>query len=105
MVFKLFKDYPDYVSQISIPIERRLKLLFLEVRHMMNVSSIMRSLTRNYTASYRDPETMLQKCKDVLPPHLLARLKRVLNHHSPTKFIGHIISEQYRQACAYGNHV
>ena len=72
--------------------------------HMMHVSSIMLSLTGNYTASYRDPDKILQECKDALPPDLLVQLKRVLNHHNLTKFVGHGTTEQLRQAHAYGNH-
>ena len=64
----------------------------------------MLSLAGNYTASYRDPYKALQRCKDVLQLDVLVQLKRVLNHHNPTKFVGHVVGEQHRQAHAYGNH-
>ena len=102
VVFNLFKDVSHYASQASILIDRKLKLLFLEVTHRLHVPSIMRSLARNCTASCRDPDKMLQKCKDALPSGLLVQLKRALNHHNPTKFVGHITAEQLRQAHAYG---
>ena len=52
----------------------------------------MCSLTRNYTESCRYPYKILKECKDVLPLELLAQLKRVLHHYSPTKFVGHIVA-------------
>ena len=64
----------------------------------------MCSLTRNYTESCRYPYKILKECKDVLPLELLAQLKRVLHHYSPTKFVGHIAAEQLRQDHACGNH-
>ena len=72
--------------------------------HRLRVPSIMRSLAGKCTASYRDPEKMLQECKDALPPYLIAELKRVMNHHNPTKFVVHVIIEQHRKARAYDNH-
>ena len=70
----------------------------------LNVPSIMCSLAGNYTSSYRDPNKTLQECKDVLPPDLRIQLKLVLNHHNPTKFVGHFKAHQRRQARACGNH-
>ena len=64
----------------------------------------MLSLAGNYTASYRDPYKALQRCKDVLQLDVLVQLKRVLNHHNPTKFVGHVTAEQIRKSCAYGNY-
>ena len=102
-VFKLFKDDPDYASQTSIP-ERRLQFLFLVVTHILHVPSIVRSLAGNCTASHRDPRTMIQECKDALPPDLLAQIKRALIHYNPTNFVGHVEAEQRRQSRSYGNH-
>ena len=104
-VFKLFQDDPDYALQTSIPVERRLQFLFLSVTHRPRVPSITRSITGNYTASYRDPDTMLRECQEMLPLDLLPQIKRVLCHHNPTKFLGRIIAEERRQVCAYGSHV
>ena len=47
---------------------------------------------------------MLQEHKDALPPDLLAQIKIVLNHHNPTKFAGHVVEAQRRQARVYGNY-
>ena len=63
----------------------------------------MRYLTGNYTKYYRDPDSMLQEYKDALPLDLLAQLKRVLNHHNATKFLGHITEEKNRKYRAYVN--
>ena len=103
-VFKLFQDNPDYASQTSIPTERILQLLFLAVTRTLYVPSITRSLAENYTMSCRNLETILQGCKDALPPDMLTQLKRFLNHHNPIKFVCHITVEQSRQARACGNH-
>ena len=91
MFFKLFQDGPCYSSQTSVHIERRFQFLFLEVTQRLHVPSTMRNLTRNYTVSYRDLDTILQESKDTLPPDLLAQFKRVLNHHNTTNFVGHVI--------------
>ena len=72
VVFKLFQHDTQHVSQTSIPIERRSQFFFLVVMNRLNAPSIMRSLTRNCTVYYRDPDTMLQECKDVLPPTFLS---------------------------------
>ena len=90
-VFKLFKEDPEYVSQSSIPIERMLPFLLLALMYGMHVTSIVRFLTGSYTASYRDPDTMLQECKDALPPDLLVQLR-------------HVTAGQLRQARAYSDH-
>ena len=74
-VFKHFKDDLDYVLQTYMPIERILQFFLLAVMRRTHVTSITHSLTGNYTASYRDPDKTLQKCKDTLPPDLLAQLK------------------------------
>ena len=66
------------------------------------VPSIMRSLTGNFTFSYRDPDKTIQECKDALPPDLLVELKLVLNHHNPTKFVGYFIVYQRLKSYACG---
>ena len=63
--------------------------------HRLYVPSIMRYLTGNYTSSCRDPDKMLQESKDAVPPDLLAQLKRKLNHHNLTNFVGHVTAEQF----------
>ena len=65
-IFKLFQDDLDYASHTSIPIEHRLKLLFLAEMHTLHVTSIMHSLTGIYITSHRDLDTMLQEFNDAL---------------------------------------
>ena len=96
IVFKRFQDGLDHALQISIPIERRLKFMFLVVAHRLHLPSITRSLTGNSADSYRDPDTILRECKDALSRHLLNQLKRVLHHHDSTKFLVHVTEEQHR---------
>lgn len=64
IVFKLFQHDPDCASQTSIPIERRLKLLFLSVMYRLHVNSITRSLTGNYTSSCRNTTMAITNPKD-----------------------------------------
>ena len=60
-------------------------------------------ITGNYTASYRDPGRIPKERKDALFPEILAQLKRILHHHSPTKFISHMTAEKRQHSRTYGN--
>ena len=64
----------------------------------------MLSFTGNYIFSYRDPDKILQECKDDLPPDLIGQLKRLLNHYNFTNFVGHVTTEQRRQVRNYDSH-
>ena len=66
--------------------------------------SIIRSLTGNYTATYRDPDKILKACDAALTPELLTQLKRVLHHYNPSKLTGHVTAQQREEARKYGNH-
>ena len=104
IVCKLFQYDPHYASQESIPTERRLQFLFLAIIHRLHVPSIIRSLTGNYTATYREPDKILRACDEALTPELLTQLKRVLHHHNPSTLIGHVTAQQRQEARKYGNY-
>ena len=104
VVCKLFQYDQNYASQESMPTERRLQFLFLARIHRLHVPSIIRSLTGNYTATYRDPEKILRACNAALTPELLTQLKRVMHHHNPSKLTGHVTAQQREEARKYGNH-
>ena len=72
--------------------------------HRLYVTSIVHYLNRNYTASYRVSNKILRHHKQALPLDPLAQLKRVLNHHNPNKFIGHVEADYRRQARTYDDH-
>ena len=36
---------------------------------------------------------------------MLAQIKRILNHHNPTKFVGNVAAEKHWQDRAYGNNI
>ena len=101
---KLFQYDPNYASQESMPTERRLQFLFLAIIHRLHVPSIIRSLTGNYTAAYRDPDEILRACNAALTPELLTQLKRVLHHHNPSKLTGHVTAQQREEARKCGKH-
>ena len=89
LVFDLFGDDPNCASQSAIPAQRRLQFLFLALIHKLHMPSLVRSLTGNYTASFRDRESILNRCRPILPPDVFAHLERVLNHKNPASFYGH----------------
>ena len=72
IVCKLFQHDPYCASQTTMPIERRLKFLFLTLMRRLHAPSIVHSLTSNHTDSFRDPEKILREFKDALPTELLA---------------------------------
>ena len=102
IVFKLFQHSPDYASQTTMPTEYRLKLLFLSVMRKLHVPLMMCYLTG--TVSCIDPDKIRREYKEDLPLELIAQLKRILNHHNPTRFIGHVTEEQHRKYRACGNY-
>ena len=59
IVCNLFQYDPACAHQLSMPIECRLKFLFLVVMRTLYVPSIVNSLIGNCTASCRDPEKSL----------------------------------------------
>ena len=85
----------SYWTRVAIPV--------LAVMHLLHVPSTTHSLAGNYAASCKDLEKTLKGCKDAPRPDLLVRLKRVLHHHNPTKFAGHVMKKS-RQDHAWCNH-
>ena len=96
IICNLFQYDPNCASQNATPMERRMQFLLLEVIDIMNVLSIIHSLTRNHITSYEVPVKILQYCEEALPPDLLKQLKSVLYHHNPSKLNGHMPTEQLR---------
>ena len=88
----------------SMHTERRLQFLFLVVIHRLRVPSIIMSLPGDYADTYRDPNKMIEACSAALTSDLLAQLKRVLDHNSPSKFTGHVTAEQRQEVRVCGNH-
>ena len=71
IVYKLFQYNTNYASQEIISTERRLQFLFLTIIHQLHVLSNIHSLPGNYTATYWDPDKILEVYEVALTPNLL----------------------------------
>ena len=97
IICNVFKHDPCYVSQITISIESRTKLLLIAVIYYTHVPSIVSFLIENHSLLCRDPKEILQSCEEFLLLDMLNQLKGVLQHYIPSKFKGHITVDQWRK--------
>ena len=103
-VCELFHYDLTHASQTDIPYRRKMQCMQLALLHSLHLPSVIRSLRGNHTALYRNPETILDACRDALPPLLLQDLKRVLHNVNPARFVGHTTAAQRTENRRYGNH-
>ena len=70
----------------------------------MHIPNIVRSLKGNHTATFRDSESILKKCKPTLPLKLLERLRTILYNENPAKFYGYTTAAERAEYRNYDNH-
>ena len=67
------------------------------------MGAVIRYAGNNYTAEYRDVDTILQEIERAVSPDILEQCRRILKQGSPTKMQGDMSHKNYEAYRKYGN--
>ena len=103
--FSTLREYDrNYAQQESIPTDRVRKFLAAAVHYNLHIPSVIRYVGGNYTAEYRDVDTILRSIKNIVPDDLYLEVKRVLTLGAPTILKGESSRQNFEDYRKYGNH-
>ena len=93
----------DWATQTSIPKDRVENFLAALIHYNLDMGAVIRYAGNNYTAEYRDVDTILQEIERAVSPDILEQCRRILKQGSPTKMHGDMSRKNYEAYRKYGN--
>ena len=82
-------------------VDLRLALLF---HYDLDLAAVQRFIGGNHVGAQRDPDVILPRVKDLIPPDVYDDLERILRFGCPAKINAEGTNEQFRQQLRYKNH-
>lgn len=100
----LCENNPNWQTQEKIDdhrVDLRMAMLFY---YDMDLAAVQRHIGGHHVGAHRNPEELLKRLQHLLPPKLLAELRRILIDGCPAKFNAEGTHLEFQEMFAYGNH-
>ena len=100
----LCESNPKWQTQEKID-DDRVDLRMATLFHFdMDLAAVQRHIGGHHVGAHRNPEELLKRLQHLLPPKLLADLRRVLVDGCPARFNTDGTQWEFQEMLAYGNH-
>ena len=73
----------SFEKQQQIPFSRIMKFTAAALHYNFHIPSVIRYIGNNYTAAFRDVKKVLNRVKDIVPPHICKDLERIFKTGAP----------------------